>query len=266
MNNKKLIVANWKMNPVSLREAILLARAEDKKNVIICPPFPFLPAAGKTIKKASLGAQDVFWLNFGAYTGEISPLVLKKLNIEYAIVGHSERRTWLGETDGMINKKLLAALEAGLKVILCVGESNSVRRKGLVAAKRYVANQLREDLKGLKKILHSKFFSPRLIHLRRNILNSHLIVAYEPVWAIGSGKSDKPADAVEMAKFIKSQASGFMSQESRAKGTTVRVLYGGSVNSKNINDFLRYKEIGGALVGGASIKGREFIKIINIIK
>ncbi len=237
------------MNPDSASEAVLLAKGIEKgiskpgNEVVIAPPFPFLSAVKKVIKRAKLGAQDDFWENSGAHTGEVSPAMLKNSGVEYVIIGHSERRR-LGETDEMINKKIKASLKAGLKAILCVGEpkrGTDLRFKNyeLRKAKNYVRMQLNKDLKG---ILKSKFINPK-----------SLIVAYEPIWAIGTGKSDKPEDTTEMAKFIKGKV-----------GVRVPVLYGGSVTSQNAGSFLKYKEIDGALVGGASLKSEEFNKIINI--
>lgn len=245
MKNHKIIVANWKMNPETLREAVVLARASDKKSVVICPPFPFVESVMRHVRRAEVGAQDVFWEERGAYTGEVSSAMLKKLGARFVIVGHSERRRWLGETDEMINKKAKAALKAGLTVILCVGEPLSVRRHGLAAAKRFVAGQLKKDLNSLNSISY--------------ILNSRLIVAYEPIWAIGTGRPDKPSDTVEMSRFIKK----FLHSKSYILNS--KVLYGGSVNSKNVKSFLHYKEIDGALVGGASVNAREFKKITRIV-
>ncbi len=248
---KKLIVANWKENPASLKKAISLARQIEKgivktgkSEVVIAPPFPFLSAVGKVLKRAKLGAQNVFWEDGGAYTGEVSPSMLKNSGVEYVIIGHSERRK-LGETDEMVNKKVKASLKAGLKVILCVGEpaERGLTRtsRGLTrnkkSAKNFVKKQLENDL-------HDIAFSLR---------KSALIVAYEPIWAIGSGKPDKPEDTVEMAKFIRSIA-----------GLKAKVLYGGSVTSRNAKSFLQYKEVDGALVGGASLKAEELKKITAI--
>ncbi len=252
---KKLIVANFKMNMPDLRHWRGF-RAPKNVEVVVCPPFPYLGLVSNILKpktsnlKPHIGAQDVFWEDSGAFTGEVSPEMLKDLKIEYVIIGHSERRRWLGETDEMINKKVLAALRIGLKVVLCVGESLAVRRKGLSAAKRFVANQLRKDLKDIKKILHSKFY----------ILNSRLIVAYEPIWAIGTGRADKPADTAEMARFVKDLL------RSKFHILNSRVLYGGSVTSKNAEQFLKMDEIDGALVGGASLNAGEFAKILTKVK
>jgi len=240
---RKLLVANFKMNPGTLAEAKKLSsaisKAAKKRNVkvVICPPFPYIAEIG-TEGDVCLGAQDSFWAVIGPYTGEVSPSCLKELGVKYVILGHSERRKWLKETDDMINAKIREALIAGLKVILCVGESAAVRKKGIGAAKRYVRGQLATDLKG---VLGSAFFVP----------NSNLVIAYEPVWAIGTGKPDKPEETENMASFIKSIVP-------------VAVLYGGSVNSKNAGTFLKLTEIDGALVGGASLNPVEFGKIINL--
>ncbi|MEK7076626.1 MAG: triose-phosphate isomerase, partial [Patescibacteria group bacterium] len=193
----KLIVANWKMNPSTETEAIKLARASDHKNVVICPPFVYVSSIKYQVSRAQIGAQDVFWENppaGGPYTGEISAVMLKHLGVRYVIIGHSERRRYLHETDEMVNKKLLAALKAGLKVILCVGEPLAIRRKGIPAAKRFVKKQLLTALKGT---------------LNLKPITSNLIVTYEPVWAISGGKNDikgradKPEEALEMVRSIR---------------------------------------------------------------
>jgi len=290
---KKLLVANWKLNPQTLNEAKKLFKEvsnfkihDPRFELVICPPFSYLSSIvshkSSVIGHRSLvklGAQDVFWEDKGAYTGEVSAAMLKNLGVEYVIIGHSERRRWLNETDEMINKKVLTTLKAGLKVILCAGEPLNIRRKGLVAAKRFVKNQLQNDLKNVSSF---KFQVPRLI------------VAYEPIWAIGTGRPDKPEQTAEMAKFIKDvlgamfHVSRFPEAEPRRKasfqrGKQVRypegetafsygaggagkfqVLYGGSVNSGNAEMFLEKKEIDGALIGGASVKPKEFGKIIKI--
>jgi len=250
---KELIIANWKMNPRTEKEAVRLAKETEKKTrglknaeVVIAPPFVFLEAVGKILKpitynlKPKLGAQDIFWKEKGAYTGEVSSQELKSLGVKYVIVGHSERRL-AGETDTEISWKVAAGLKAGLRVVLCVGEPWSVRKRGLAAAKRFVENQFQKDLKGIKNY---------------KLKTKNLIIAYEPVWAIGTGRADKPKDAVEMARFIKK--SLVVSHKSK-----VRVLYGGSVNSKNARAFLSPKEIDGALVGKASLKAGEFGRIVR---
>lgn len=229
----KLLVANWKMNPKTTAEAARLARASDAKNVVIAPPFVYLSAVKKTLRKASLGSQDVFWEVEGAYTGQVSPAMLKALGVRYVILGHSERREHAKESDEMINKKVKAALVSGLKVILCVGEKWEVRKKGLPAAKAFVRQQLTKDL--------------------RKIPVRNVIVAYEPVWAIGTGKADDPKNAAEMAWYIK-----------LLLGVKTKVLYGGSLKKGNAVGFLKERDIDGALVGGASLRMREFKHIISV--
>lgn len=240
--SNKMLIANWKMNPTTTRDAVLLAKKIDtsvKKykgvSVGIAPPFVYISSLQKP-KSAWIGAQDVFWENpekSGAYTGEVSLQMLKNLGVSFVIVGHSERRKYLRETDEMINKKIKMLVNSNTFNVLCVGEPLSIRSKGFVAAKRYVANQLKKDLKGVKNF--SKFG----------------VVAYEPIWAIGTGKSDNPELASEMAEYIK-------------KLTGADVLYGGSVNIRNAESFLSKTSIYGALVGGASLNVQEFSKIIEI--
>jgi triosephosphate isomerase len=252
---QKLLVANWKENPVTEREALRLFKkiAAIKRRsgieLVICPPLVHLELIAKQFKvlrskkNIALGAQDVFWKDKGAFTSEIGSLMLRSADVSYVIVGHSERRKLLHETDAMINKKVVAALAAGLQVILCVGEPAHVRKRGVAAAQRFIKNQLKKDLKGVRY---------QVSGIRK------LIVAYEPIWAIGTGKNDSPADAVKMAKFIKTfLLSTFY--------FLPRVLYGGSVDSKNIPDYVNCKSIDGALVGGASLDAKEFGKMITKI-
>ena len=248
---KKLIIFNWKLNPQRYSEAekiakaaSFLARKTKKTEIIICPPFVYLLKLSSLISHLSLlklGAQDVFWEEEGAYTGEISPAMLKQAKIDYVIVGHSERRHYLKETDEMINKKVISALKSGLKVILCVGEDLKIRRRGKKAVMNFIKNQLEKDLIDIE-------------NLKFKIEN--LVVAYEPIWAIGTGIPATPEDALEIIKFIKSLLVTRWS-------LVAPVLYGGSVNGKNIESFLKYKEINGALVGGASLNPKQFNKIIN---
>ncbi len=236
MRNKKLVVANWKLNLPPLYHWRSL-RAPKRVEAVVCPPFPYLTETKKNLNRTiKLGAQDVFWEEVGAYTGEVAPIMLRNFGAEYVIIGHSERRRWLNESDEMINKKILAVNHAGLKPILCVGESISTRRKGLSAAKNFVVSQLREDLKGFS--------------------GSGLVVAYEPVWAIGTGRSCGPKDALEVIRSIRKTVSGF-------RAPNARVIYGGSVDGKNASSFLQYDEIDGLLVGGASLKVKEFAKILK---
>ncbi len=241
----KLIIANWKMNPEKESAALRLARAGDFRNVVIAPPFVFLEEVGKVLKEAELGAQDFHAApkNKKAFTGEVSAKMLKNLGVKYVIIGHSERRA-LGETDALINKKVSAALRVGLKVILCVGENLSVRRGGIAAAKKFVKSQLKKDLK-----------FPKNYRLQAK----NLIVAYEPIWAIGTGRNDSPEDAGEIVEFIKKLVSGNWN-------LGVKTLYGGSVDGKNISEFLEQKTIDGFLVGGASLKAGEFGQMWKLTK
>ena len=201
---KPLIVANWKMNPQTLKEAKLLFNRVKKTGGIICPPFVYLSAL-----KAN-GAQDVFWEESGAFTGEISPLMLKNMGVRYVIIGHSERRKHQKETNEIISEKLKVALKVGLKPILCIDR----------------VSQIPKNIKGL-------------------------IIAYEPLFAIGTGKACSPQRAEKMRLAINKAAD-------RAP-----VLYGGSVNSQNAKSYIKEAGFQGLLVGGASLKPREFIDIVK---
>ncbi len=253
---KKLVIFNWKENPATLGGASRLfatlaksarSKGSSKAKIVACPPFIYLTEFSKKLAlgKAGflLGAQDVFWENTGAYTGEIGPAMLRGIgkNVRYVVIGHSERRRFLGETDRMINKKVKAALAAGLCAVLCVGEPLDVRKKGIAATRQYIKNQLKKDL---QNILNGK------------LKIENLIVAYEPIWAIGTGKNADPEDARDMAIFIKKEAQSF---------SGLPVLYGGSVDGRTVGDYLCYNEIDGVLVGNASLHAKEIIKIIKEI-
>ena len=265
---RKFIVANWKENPLTEREAISLfaktdAAATRKKSdtrypipdtrvqVVICPPVAYLESlhekftALRVKHNLALGAQDVFWENKGAFTGGEGPSIIRSLGAQYIIVGHSERRKFFRETDAMVNKKVLATLAEGLTVILCVGEPLSVRKKGMAAAKNFIKKQLTKDLKRLYPMPHTSY--PRLF------------IAYEPIWAIGKGKGDSPADASLMAEFIKKIIKRLYPIPHTPYP---KILYGGSVNSSNVANYVSQKNIDGALVGGASLDAREFGKMI----
>lgn len=262
---KKIIAFNWKMSPSSLKEAEQIIKIFQNPRsmihdprLIICPPFIFLQPLSKLLKtknsklKIHLGAQDVFWAKQGAFTGEISASMLKNLGVKYVIIGHSERRKWQNETDEIINKKIKIALETGLKIILCVGENLSVRKKGIKFVKQFIKSQLQKDLSKL-----CPYGTSREARQTTNYkLQTNLIVAYEPIWAIGTGNYCDPKDAVEVVKFIKQTLNPKVILNSK-------VLYGGSVNSKNIKDYLKYKEIDGVLVGGASVDKKELKLILK---
>jgi len=244
---KKLIVANWKMYPQSAREAVLafrkIAAGANGADVVVAPPFPYLSLL-RSVRTVALGAQDVFWEREGAFTGEVSPLMLKELGVRYVIVGHSERRRILGETDEIIAKKLSAALAARLLPILCVGESERDADGKFFSL---VKHQVRTAFAKVKRA-----DVPRVV------------VAYEPVWAIGAGKkSADPKDANEAALFIKKVIAEFAGAKSAKR---VRVLYGGSVSAKDAAGFLAEREISGLLVGRESRNPKEFLKIIACAK
>lgn len=249
---KKLLIANWKMHPGSASAAqkmfATLSGIDKPKTLglVICPPYPFMGVSEASSKNFALGAQDVFWEEGeGPFTGEVSATMLHSLGVEYVIIGHSERRYVLGETDEIVNKKTAAALAAGMKVILCVGETAVVRKKGIKASRKFVSDQLD---KALWKITSLKY------------VVSDLVVAYEPVWAIstsGSGKSDTPEDAAEMINFIREALKKAHPQ------LQPHVIYGGSVNKEDAVDFVRHETIEGALIGAASLKMEEFKKIIE---
>jgi triosephosphate isomerase len=249
---QKLIAANWKENPKTEAQAQALFKAvakikrEGSVEVAICPPFIYLEEIARAYKRMSplartrfaIGAQDVFWEEQGAFTSEVGPKMLRSLGAKYVIIGHSERRKFAKETDEMINKKIALAVRDGLKVILCVGEPLAVRRKGVLTARKFVADQLTKGLEGI------------------SLKSRDLTVAYEPIWAIGTGKNDTPEDAQAMAIFIKTLLK-------KQKHVMPRFLYGGSVNGGNAGDYVQLDVIDGALVGGASLKADEFKKIIN---
>jgi len=223
---KYLIVANWKMNPLILEEAEKLFQGVErgigninKTEVVICPPFIYLPVLKSQISVLKLGGQNCYSQEQGAFTGEVSPSMLKKIGCDYVIIGHSERRKYQKETDEMINEKIKAALKANLKPILCIDN----------------IDQIKKDLEGLSQ---------------EDIKN--LAVAYEPIWAIGTGKACGIPEAQEMNVFIKN-----------ILGKETPVLYGGSVNSQNAEGYIREAGYSGLLVGGASLKPEEFVEIIH---
>jgi len=217
---------------------------KSKSEIVVCPPFVYIERLKNLkIKTLKLGAQDIFWENQGAYTGEISSEMLKNLGVEYVIVGHSERRKYLDEMDGMINKKVLAGLRAGLKVILCVGENLIIHKRGIRAVKDFIKRQLQKDLARVSSIKYQ--------------VSRNLIVAYEPIWAIGAGKACKPENALEIIKFIKEKL------DTKYKIQNTKVIYGGSVDGKNVADFVKYRDVDGVLVGSASLKLKEVVEIIK---
>ena len=249
---KPLVIANWKMN-LGVRKSISTIRQLNAKlgklksrnyELVICPSFVALEEINSVFKKTriEIGAQDVFWQSKGAYTGEVSANMLKEVGCKYVIVGHSERRHFLGETDLMINKKLKLIFSEGLIPILCVGEN--LKEKIYGSTKRVVAEQLKKDL------------------ARINIkLKQQLVIAYEPVWAIGSGKAVTTKQAVEMYDYIKEVLGRFYSHKFIDKN--IKIIYGGSVKSKNVENFVGPDKLDGVLVGGASLSAVEMNNIVK---
>ncbi len=246
---KKIIIANWKMNPQSLQEAKRIA-GEIKTKAIICPPFVYLAELSAKFKKMAFGVQDLFWENppaGGAYTGEISAAMAKNIGAKYAIIGHSERRE-LGETNEIVNKKIKTALKFGLKVIMCVGEKE---RDSEGEYLNFIKDQINEGLKGIPR----KFFNPPA---------GRLIIAYEPVWAISSHKStkaDNPESALRTAIFIRRMLLPIIGDQLARQ---IPILYGGSVDIKNAEQFLKEGGIQGLLVGSQSLIPKNFNEILKI--
>ncbi len=248
-----LIVGNWKMNSNHL-EAIQMVQKlsyrlekEDyeRVEVVVAPPFTSLRSVQLVLEQdhipIGLGAQNVYWAESGAYTGEVSPSMLSKLAVKHVIVGHSERRQLFRETDEMVAKKTAAVVGAGMAAIVCVGETLDQREAE--QAEQVVTTQLAGALRGLS------VGGP-----------SALAIAYEPVWAIGTGRNAFPDDAGVIAGIIREQLRSILGSEI---GDGVRVLYGGSVNAANIKDFMAKKDIDGALVGGASLDPDQFAAIVR---
>ena len=246
-----LVAANWKMNPNTADEALDIVRGvlsvarghADRVEVAIFPPFPWLLPVYEVLAESGvkLGAQDCFWLPSGAYTGEVSPAMLKGW-CEWVIVGHSERRMYLAETDEMVAKKAAAALASELNVILCVGELTEHYDAG--TSDEVVAAQVKAGLADC-----SADDSARLV------------IAYEPVWAIGSGKSADPEHAYKTMRLIRRVVGELIGAGAARK---VRIIYGGSVNSSNVQSYVELPLCDGCLVGGASLDAAEFAHIVKI--
>lgn len=251
---RRYLIANWKMQ-LGVAESEALARDElaacGKMNegiiVVICPSFPAIERVGKICKDSYcfLGAQDLFWEERGQYTGEVSSRMLKELGVRYVIVGHSERRQHLGETDEMVNRKVRRALSAELIPILCVGETRAEREAGQRDA--VVERQVRAALADVRIKEKDK-----------------LVIAYEPVWVIGSGQAVAPEDAVRSHAVIRRVAAKLFPPA--FKGGRIATIYGGSVNSTNIAGFMKRPEIEGALVGGASLNAKEFALVVSKVR
>jgi len=250
---RPIVAANWKMHKTHL-EAIqavqklsyLLDRDDPERvEVVICPPFTALRSIETLLQSDrlpyGLGAQDVHWEEGGAFTGEVSPGMLEALRVRYVIVGHSERREHFGETDEIVHRKVRAVFKHGMTPILCVGETLQERDTGGTQDK--VTGQVTRDLTGISEDDARK-----------------LVVAYEPIWAIGTGRTSEPADAGRVIGLIRQTVASLYSPD---VADAMRIQYGGSVKAGNVRDFMAHPEIDGALVGGASLDPEEFALIVK---
>ena len=245
---KAVIAGNWKMNKTpaeakELLEAIKPLVKDADCDVIACVPFVDLDAALETVKgtNIAIGEENCHWEPSGAYTGEISAPMLAAMEVPYVIIGHSERRTYFGETDVTVNKRVRAALDNGLTVILCVGEYLEQREQGVTD--EVVAMQTKIALMGVSAD-----------ELKR------IIIAYEPVWAIGTGKTATAAQANEVCAMIRSTVAGLYSKEA---ADALTIQYGGSMNAKNAEELLDQPDVDGGLIGGASLKPADFAEIVK---
>ena len=242
---RKVIAGNWKMNMLP-NEAIdfintLAPNVKDTKNeTILCVPYTDLFYSLLTVQETNIhiGAQNMHWEENGAYTGEVAPEMLKCINVEYVIIGHSERRQYFNETDETVNKKIKSALKHELKPIVCVGETLEQRENG--EAEEVVTMQI---LKALEELTVEDL--------------QNIIIAYEPIWAIGTGKTATSEDANNMCKIIREKI------KEKFQSDDITILYGGSVKSANAKELFTMSDIDGGLVGGASLKVDEFSKIVN---
>ncbi|MBS6463423.1 MAG: triose-phosphate isomerase [Firmicutes bacterium] len=243
---KPIIAGNWKMNKTNaeaealineLKPLVARARAE----VVVCVPYTDLTTVGKLIEgtKIHLGAQNVSWADKGAFTGEISADMLKELGVEYVIIGHSERRQYFGETDESVNKRVKQALAKGLKPIVCVGETLVEREKN--RTKRVLKKQIVEGLAGIEDF-------------------TDVVIAYEPVWAIGTGKTATKEDANLTIGYIRRVVSQTFGKEI---SKNLRIQYGGSMNPGNAKELMSMRNVDGGLIGGASLKAEDFAKVVN---
>lgn len=249
MIRKKLIAGNWKMNKTSAdaaalaREIVLAVGTQSEVDVVVCPPFTALESVSKVVDGSliKLGAQNMHFEASGAFTGEVSAPMLRAFFTTHVILGHSERRTLFGESDELVNRKVLAALKNQLRPIVCVGESLAEREAG--STLKVVQAQVERGLEGVSKDLAA-----------------NLVIAYEPVWAIGTGKVATTEQAQEVHGFIR----GLLTKlHGEALAQRVRILYGGSMKPANAPELLAQKDIDGGLIGGASLEARSFLELIK---
>ncbi|HEY7565290.1 MAG TPA: triose-phosphate isomerase [Acidimicrobiia bacterium] len=250
LRRRDLIVGNWKMNATHLEAIQMVQKLSyripvedfDRVEVVVAPPFTALRSVQTVIEAdrllVELGAQQVHWEEKGAYTGEVSPGMLAKLGVRFVIVGHSERRQYFGETDELVNRRAKAVMGAGMSPIVCVGETLEQREAG--ETEQVVVSQLERGLRGIEALALAS-----------------AAVAYEPVWAIGTGRNANPDDAGAVCELIRQTIVRLAGEEAAA----VRILYGGSVNPGNIKGFMAKRHIDGALVGGASLDPDTFAAV-----
>jgi triosephosphate isomerase len=246
---KSLIAGNWKMFK-TLEEAVLFAeklallvKDVSDRDILVCPPSLYISPLIHALADSSVfvGAQNVFWEDQGAFTGEVSAPMVKSTGARFAIIGHSERRQYFSETDESVNKRLIACLKAGITPIVCVGETLDERESGKTLD--VIRNQMTKGLTNISKTQAT-----------------HLVIAYEPIWAIGTGKTATPEIAQEVHGFIRSQMKDLFGPEIAG---AIRILYGGSVKPDNIDVLMAQADIDGALVGGASLEVASFERIIR---
>jgi len=249
---KPIIIANWKMS-LDFRDSMKLAREfgdvidiSADKDIVVCPSTSNFLLIAEVLKEAGIkmGVQDLFWEDRGAYTGCESPKFLYEAGCRYAIIGHSERRKYFGETDVMVHKKIKAALSAGINPILCVGETADERRAN--RTDHVILSQVIGALKGIDLIP-----------------SEQIVIAYEPVWVIGSGQAIEPHQAEHAFRIINQAVIDLLPLTIRQNN--VRIIYGGSVDGSNAADFIGLDHFNGFLVGGASLKAEEFVKITSVI-
>jgi triosephosphate isomerase (TIM) len=248
-SRKKLIAGNWKMNKTSpdavtlVGEIVAAVGRSTDVDIVVCPPFTSIESVGKVLEGSTvkLGAQNMHHEASGAYTGEISAGMLRAIFATHVILGHSERRTYFHETDQFINQKVITALKNQLKPILCVGETLAEREAG--STLKVVQTQVEACLEGVSKDLATG-----------------IVIAYEPVWAIGTGKVATTAQAQEVHAFIRSLLTKLFGDSVAQK---IRILYGGSMKPANAPELLSQKDIDGGLIGGASLEARSFVDLVN---
>ena len=243
---RPIIAGNWKMNKTAAEAEQLIEELKplvkkSKPEVVVCVPYTDLSAAKKAIEGSNikLGAQNVAWADSGAFTGEISAAMLKEIGVEYVIIGHSERRTYFGETDESVNIRLKQALKCGLKPIVCVGETLFEREKK--RTNKVLKRQVLEGFKGIEDF-------------------TDIVIAYEPVWAIGTGKTATAEDANKTIGYIRNLVKKTWGEDV-AKG--LRIQYGGSMKPSNAKELMAMRNIDGGLIGGASLKAEDFAAIVN---